>query len=211
MDGEAFVESIETGMATELNRLGSQKLLLALTGADLTEDAVLRVVVADVTAARELYETWAADGTESALVDAVTRAADRERDHFDRLDEVFDIDAESAAERPLIYETLAAYETPVERAGAGLVALPMIRTRTYNQVVGFFINEAAPGPTDLFRTLKAEMETATTDGVELLATLCDDESAWDRARMAAESTITTAYEDYATTLEAMGLDPRPIC
>ncbi|MFB6300212.1 MAG: rubrerythrin family protein [Halobacteriales archaeon] len=211
MDAPAFVETIETAMATELNRLGSQKLLLALTGADLERETILQVVVTDGIAARELYESWATGASTSAFVEAIRAAADREEDHLDRLEDEFDITTTPSFDRPPVYTHLQEYTTPIERTAGGLVALPMLRMRTYNQVVGFFINEAAPGPTDVFRDLKAETETAITDGAAVLAELCTDETDQERARSAAEATITAAYESYAETLEGMGLDPRPIC
>lgn len=211
MDGTGFVDRLESELTTEMNRYGSQKLLLALTAADLERDPVLQVAATEMTAAHELYEAWAADSSSSTVADAMAAAGDRQRTHRSRLSDELDFDPEMTDDRPPVYEALRECTTPIERTAAGLVALPMLRSRMYTQIIGFFINEAATRPTDLFREFKTETETAITDGESLLVELCGDDATWTTAETAATTTIETAYEDYAATLEGMGLDPRPIC
>jgi hypothetical protein len=80
--------------------------------------------------------------------------------------------------------------------------------RLYLQVVSFFVNEADERSADVAR----ELRTAASDldpAREALSALSEDERV--RARDAAVDAVGIAYEEYAETLAAMGLDPRPVC
>jgi hypothetical protein len=106
---------------------------------------------------------------------------------------------------------LRGLEGSIERVGAGLVGRPLVSTRSHTQVISFFVNEAETAMADLFRDLKSETNAELDRGLETLEVLCDGPEDWERARTPAEYVIQLAYDDYADTLEGMGLDPRPIC
>jgi hypothetical protein len=211
MDGPAFREAVTDATATELDRLGSNKLLVALTGADLTTEAVLRTAAHSEAAARETFRSWA-DEENPAAREAFERTAAREADHYERvLGALEDPDFEPAGgDGGPMHAYLRAREDTVERVAAGMVGRGLVSLRTHAQVVGFFVNEADPIRADLFRDLRAETEDTLERGLSLLETLCDDED-WERARMVAEYVVQVAYDDYADALGEMGLDPKPVC
>ena len=95
-----------------------------------------------------------------------------------------------------------------ERVGAGLVAVPLVLDRLYLQVVNFFVNEADERSADVVRDLRSdasELDSAR----EALAALDGDER--EHAREAAIDVVEVVYNEYAEALEAMGLDPKPVC
>ncbi|MFB6302458.1 MAG: rubrerythrin family protein [Haloferacaceae archaeon] len=211
MDGQAFRETVEDGMETELDRLGSNKLLVALTDADLTTAAVLRVAAHSEHAARETFRAWAADEDDPLAREAFEDAAEREAEHLERvLDALDDPDFDPADGGPM-HAYLREREGAVERVAAGMVGRGLVSVRTHGQVISFFVNEAEERRADLFRDLRAETRASLERGLDLLDALCDDEGDWKRARMVAEYVIQVAYDDYADALTDLGLDPRPIC
>ena len=78
-------------------------------------------------------------------------------------------------------------------------------------MINFFVNEADEPTADLFRDLRSETKALTDAGAELLDDVCETDGEWERARRAAEEVIEVAYQEYASTLEEMGLDPAPVC
>ncbi|WP_058366721.1 hypothetical protein [Haloparvum sedimenti] len=221
MDTEAFREAVETDARTELDRLGSNKLLLALTGAQLDEASVLSAAADAEASARDLFEAWADDEPNEEAREAFAAVAEREADHLERVREASPAaeDAENgeasdaAAEptRSAMHSSLRDREGTVERVAAGMVGRPLVSLRTHTQLVSFFVNEADAARADLFRDLKTDVEECLETGLDLLADLCDDEDAAERARAAAAETVEAAYEDYETALSGMGMDPKPIC
>jgi hypothetical protein len=218
MDGPSFREAVETACATELDRLGSNKLLVALTEAELTTPAVLSVAAASEAAASDTFAAWAADEVDEAARERFAAVAEREREHYERvLDSLRDTDPAAAdafdpGEDPgPVHGYLRAREETVPRLAAGTVGRGLVSLRTHAQVIGFFINEADERRADLFRDLRGETETAMEEGLALLETRCEREEDWDRARASAEYVVTLAYDGYADALRGMGVDPRPVC
>jgi len=222
MDGQELVDAVREGRATQLDRLGSDKYLIAATGADLEPAPVLRTLAETAASGRETFEPWAADATETAhrsVADAFEEVAARERDHFDRVvdslaalpDDSADASASIDASADPMHATLAAQDGTVARVAAGFVGRPLVADRTRLQVVNFFVNEADATRADLARDLRADAQSRLDEATALLDTVCGSERDWDRARAAAESVVGTAYEDYAETLESMGVDPKPVC
>ncbi|WP_460919942.1 rubrerythrin family protein [Salinarchaeum chitinilyticum] len=233
MDGESFRERVTEEKGTELDRLGSEKLLLALTEADLTEEAVLEAAAASEHAAQRTFEQWA-DAADDERSDREDDEGAGSKDHegvdsedAKRAQAVF---ADVAAQEAEHYERVAAHlpeefeppdggplhahlrqqEDPIARA-AGLVGRGLVSDRTHLQVISFFVNEGDSERADLFRDLRAETEESLEAGLELLEDLCADESDWEAAEGVASYTIQLAYDDYADALSGMGMDPKPIC
>lgn len=215
MDAAELRERIEAEKGTELDRLGSNKLLIALTGADLDGTSVLRAAAASERAARETFGAWADDEDDGAVSEAFRAVADQETEHFERVREslaALDEEADDDAAGPgPMHAYLRGREGAVERAAAGMVGRSLVSLRTHAQVIGFFVNEADEGRADLFRDLRAETKETLERGLALLDERCETDEDWERARMVAEYVVQVAYDDYADALTGMGLDPKPLC
>jgi hypothetical protein len=212
MDGETVVATVTDARATELHRLGSDKYLIAATGADLAEGPVLASVARTTTSGIETFESWA-DSADGLAAETLGAAADTERDHRRRLVErLADADA-AVPDDPgddAVHAALGVAETPVERAGA-LVGRGLVADRTRLQVVNFFINRGDSPGADFARELRSDANDQVESGADLLATVCDGEDDQTAARASAERVVAAAYDEYASALEAMGVDPRPVC
>ncbi|QZX98847.1 rubrerythrin family protein [Halobaculum rubrum] len=227
MDGEAFRERIESAKATELERLGSNKLLIALTDATLEPEAVLRAAADSEHAAHTTFAAWAddgpidreaaddgtADGDGEPAAELFEWLAERERDHRERvLDSLADLGVDhDPADGGTMHEYLRAREDPVERVAAGTVGRGLVSDRSHLQIVSFFVNEGDEARAGLFRDLRAETEEELERGLTLLEGACETEEDWERARMVAEYAIQIAYDDYADALAGMGIDVKPVC
>ncbi|MWG32915.1 ferritin family protein [Halomarina oriensis] len=209
MDASEFTDTLRTERATKLDRLGSDKALVATTNAQLDTTPVLAAAARSEARAAETFEAWAADTDDEAVREAFEAVAETEREHYervaDRLDEEVDDDADP------LHDHLRGLDAPVERVAAGMVARPLVASRSLLQAVNFFVNDADEPTANLFRDLRSETETMAEEGAELLETLCASEAEWDRAMDAATETVDVAYEAYADALEELGVDPRPVC
>jgi hypothetical protein len=194
-------EHVRESHATALDRLGSEKSLLALTEARLETEAVLEAAGAALASARATLSDWAADA-EGPVADALAAAAERLADAAGRVAD--SLDAALPGDSPFV--SLAA-ETDPGRAGAGLVGLGLVLDRLFLQCVSFFVNEADTTRADLFRDLRG-----VADGLlETAANLGLDGEAAEEAGEAAGAVVAAAYDAYVDRLEAMGFDPKPIC
>ena len=222
MDGDAFRERVESAKATELERLGSNKLLIALTDATLAPEAVLRVAADSEHAAHVTFAGWAADaaaddGDDADAGDAAAELFDwlagRERDHRERvLDSLADLGVDhDPVDGGTMHEYLRARDDAVERVAAGTVGRGLVSDRTHLQIVSFFVNEGDEARADLFRDLRTETEAELDRGLRLLEDVCEADEDWERARMVAEYVVQIAYDDYADALAGMGIDVKPVC
>lgn len=211
MDAAEFREVVEAEQGTELARLGSNKLLVALTGADLSTPTVLRTAAHSEYAARETFRAWAEDEDDPDARAAFESTAEREAEHYERVRAEIDDEAFEPADGGPMHAYLRERDGTVERVAAGMVGRGLVSVRTHAQVVSFFVNEADERRADLFRDLKAETADALDGGLDLLDDLAADEDDWGRARAVAEYTIQVAYDDYADALGELGVDPKPIC
>jgi hypothetical protein len=214
MDPASFRESVESAKATELNRLGSQKLLLALTDAELDRPTVMRVAADSENAARNTFEAWTTDENDPAAREAFAQVADEEADHYDRVLSAMADDTREGydpADGGTLHSYLRGRDDAVERVAAGLVGRGIVASKTHLQLISFFVNEQDETRANLFRELRAETEDRIDDGLALLADLCETDEDWARAQTVAEYVVQVAYDDYADSLEGMGLDPKPIC
>ena len=80
MDGETFLETVRESNATALDRLGSDKALVAATDAALERARVLETAAAAEARAAATFEAWADDDPDDRARAAFAEAADRERD-----------------------------------------------------------------------------------------------------------------------------------
>lgn len=207
----SFVESIEDARQTELQRLGSSKLLVALTGADLEPGTVLRAVGSRARSARGTFAGWAADEEPGGARALFEGAATLQAEAVERVGEPVGDEPDSGGMNgDAVREALGGLSGTVERAG-GLVGWALVTDRLYAQVVGFFVNRAATARADLFRELRDGVESVRVDAIDLLTALPGDGDDRERAGEAAESVVRAAYDDYAATLDGMGLDPKPVC
>lgn len=212
MDGAALLERVREDSETELNRLGSEKALLAATEARLEPDAVLVTAAAVLADARETVSAWhdaaqAGDAAET-LQTTAQRLADAHDDVVAELDDATDADTLAAVDVPFLSLTA---ESDIERVAVATVGLALVLDRLFLQSVSFFVNEADTARADRCRDLRGMTEDVLADGQDALDALCDDDADWDAAAAAATGTIEAAYEDYVSRLDAMGFDPKPIC
>lgn len=214
MDAAEFQRDLEASKDTELERLASSKLLVALTDADLTAERVLRIAADSERAAAETFGAWADDEPHDDARELFSNFRDQEREHCERVldllenedGEEYDHDATGGP----MHDRLRSLEETVPRLG-GLVGRALVTERTHLQVVSFFVNEGDERRAERFRELREETATQGERAAELLGTTRDGSDDWDRAAAAAEDVIDAAYDAYADSLEDLGLDPKPIC
>jgi hypothetical protein len=211
MDGTELVTAVRTDASTELGRLGSEKALIATTNAVLEREEVLAAAAASERRAAETFREWADDEEHDAARRAFAAVAETEESHLNRITERLDGEPGEDDQPDSLHEYLRDLTGTPERVGAGLVGRPLASERTLLQVINFFVNEADERTADLFRDLRSETAALTDEGAELLDDVCETDDEWERARRAAEGVIEVAYQQYASTLEGMGLDPAPVC
>ena len=211
MQPAEFQTAVEEATATELERLGSQQLLLALTNANLDRESVLAAAANAEHRARETFQQWADDESDEQVREAFEHEADREREHYERVTQLLDGTFELDDELDAMHEHLREIEDTIPRVAAGMVGRSLLGKRTHLQLVSFFVNEADEKTADVFRDLRSETEETLEAGLELLEDFCETDDDWTRAQEAAVLVIQVAYEEYAESLTSMGLDPKPIC
>jgi len=211
MDGDTLVETVRDRTATELDRLGSEKALVAATEARLDRERVLAATLAAERRAAATFEAWVDDEDDADARGAFERVAALERDHAERVAALLDDpDAVDADPDPL-HTYLRGLDATPERVAAGLIARPLVSSRSLLQVINFFVNEADESAADTIREFRSETDALVDDGAALLDDCCADGDDWDRAADAAAEAVAVAYEEYAETLRGMGVDPAPVC
>lgn len=206
MDARATIDAVRDATETERDRLGSDKALVAATGASLETDAVLEAAATREAGLASALAQWADEpsdgaGADGAVADAIDEAAAAAAERRDRIDA-------DAGEPDALSVHLESVEVTADRVGAGLVAAPLVADRFYLQVVNFFVNEADGGRADLARELRSDASSLDRAETALDALSASER---DAAASAAIEAVEVAYDDYAETLDAMGLDPKPIC
>lgn len=210
MDGTELVETVRSATATELDRLGSEKALVAATDARLETDAVLEAAAGTEALARDTFRAWADDEGDERAREAFAAVAATEADHHAAV--VAELDAEPDVPEPdALHEHLRGLEGTAERVGAGLVGRSLASERSLLQFVNYFVNEGDAGRADLFRGFRGDTADLVDRGAALLDGVCETDDEWAAARAAAERAIELAYGEYASSLEEMGVDPKPVC
>lgn len=209
MDGSTLLDNVRTGMETELNRLGSEKSLLAATEARLEPDPVLVTAATTLQTARDTLDGWANDATDDTAADTLRATADRLDDALHTVTAQLEGDGDDIGVLEAPFLSLDA-DGDVERVAAGTIGVPLVLDRLFLQAVSFFVNEADSGRADLFRDLREATDEMLASGTDALDGLCAD-GGWERAETSAQAVIEAAYDDYVGRLDAMGFDPKPIC
>ncbi|MBO4247961.1 rubrerythrin family protein [Halomicrobium sp. IBSBa] len=196
MDAQEFVDTISSENKTALSRLGSSKALYALTGGEMDEGPILAGAADRAHYAFETVDGWEGDAFETA--------ADTAREHYETIvDEHGD---HEPGERPAMFETLAEQDETAARLG-GLVGWTLVAKKTFEQLTGFFVGQADPQTSQVFRDLGGDIEELRQAALDALA----EDGDWDAAETAASAVVQAAYEDYFETLEALGVNPKPVC
>lgn len=211
MEADDLVTSVKEARRSELDRLGSDRRLLALTGADLTEDRVLAAATRGERAARETFEVWAKGASDKDLASAYREIAETEAEHAERLQAERDENGVSDASADGLHQFLRELEHPAAQVGAGLIGRPLVGSQTQLQFVNFFLNEADTRRADLFRSLRTDTQEQLEIGRELLPSVCSTSSDWQRAEEAALEAIDIVYAEYAEELNELGINPKSIC
>lgn len=210
MDGRALSEAVEAAKQSQLDRLGSSKYLIALTDATLKEETILEAVAVSEYLARETFEGYAGAETDSAARAAFEAVAEQEAEHYDRV-----CDRLGARPEPdhagAVHGYLREREDAVARVAGGLVGRPLVSLRAHTQVVSFYVNEADHAGAELFRDLKDETAAELDRGVDALDEVCESDEDWERARATAEYVVQLAYDEYADSLETLGVNPKSTC
>lgn len=207
MDGQQFLDRVRENERTALERLGSDKALLAATGADLDTETVLRVLAATELFHADAFRRWAEVTDDDRTGNAFESAADTAGDHADRLD----ADLGAVPDESGVETGVGGQDGDVARAGAGLVGASLVLDRILLQAVNFFVNEADERRATLVRDVRSAANDRRDVGLALLAESCESDDEWERAATAAEDAVAAAYDDYVTTLEGLGIDPKPVC
>jgi len=210
MNASDLQAAVETAKATELDRLGSSKLLIALTDAELDRESVLRAAATSELAARETFATWAAEESHAAAADLFADVADQEQRHYERVADLLGEDVEPPGSGPM-HGYLRDREGAIERLAGGLLGRTLVSDRTHVQVISFFVNEADETAANVFRDLRTETADAQDRGLELLDSVCETDEEWETAEAVANYVVQLAYDDYTDVLVGMGVEPKPIC
>jgi len=198
-----IVERVRESKATELDRLGSSKAVLALTGADLDTLTVLRAAAAGEARAAETFDDWAGNEADEAARGHWKRVAEQEREHAERVASAAEGELTVESGTDALHEYLRELMETDERVG-GFVGRCLVADATLLQLVNFFVNESEEAHAELFRELRAE----TADSLEAAESLVDEESV---AVSAAEKAIAVSYDAYADSLSEIGIDAKPVC
>lgn len=209
-DSEAFVDAVSEANQTELSRLGSSKSLYAETGGEIDTEPVLEATAHAEHAAWQTFERWAADESNESVQEFFERVSAQERDHFERVTDQLGSEVDPSGPVPALHEYLRERTETVERLGA-FVGRALASKRSKAQVVGFFVGNADPQTAELFREFGDEVDDQLSQAATLLEEFSVDGEAEGRARAAASGAIEAAYDEYVTTLESMGVNPKPVC
>ncbi|AQL42333.1 hypothetical protein BV210_06230 [Halorientalis sp. IM1011] len=207
MDEQGFLDRVRENERTALERLGSDKALLAATGAELDTDTVLGVLAATELFHADTVQRWAEATDDDRAVDAFGSAAETASDHADRLA----ADLDEVPDGSGVETGVGGQDGDVERAAAGLVGASLVLDRTLLQAVSFFVNEADARRADLIREVRSGVDDRRDAGLALLDDICETDDECERAATAAEEAIAAAYEEYVERLDRLGIDPKPVC
>jgi hypothetical protein len=210
---ETVTEQVRAAAGTELDRLAGDKLLLAATGATLEDAAVLGALRRALRTAADASAAWAGDAPDP-VADALAEAGEG----FEAAQGVLDDDggepgAEGANEGSDAPSSLDLGDpaTPLERAGACCVGAPLVLDGLALQGVSHFVNEADAAEADRARAARSEIDAAREDATATLVAACAGEDDTEAVVAGAVGAVEASYEDFATEIEAMGLDPKPVC
>lgn len=195
--------------ATELSRLGSSKSLYAATGGEMETEAVLRAAADTITAAADVLEDWADREADADAADAYEATAGEARDHAETvLAELDGYDPDPSDEG--LAGHLAGVEGTAARAGAFL-GYVLVTDEATSQYVGYFVGNADPQTASVFRGIREDVDAQEEQALDLLDAVCETDEDYEAAEAAALGAVQAAYDEHVGTLEALGVDPKPVC
>jgi hypothetical protein len=209
MDASELHESVREDNDTALSRLGSSKSLYAATGGEMEAGSVLEAAADAEHEAAETFQAWADSEDDPDARDAFETTASEERDHAEAVLGELD-EYEPGSEPSAMQQYLRGLDSAVERAG-GLLGRILATEKSKEQLTGFFVGQADPQTAQLFRDLKGDLDDQRDRALALLDSVCADDADWDAAKDAADAAIQAAYDEYTEQLEAMGVNPKPVC
>ncbi len=195
----AIADRVEVECETELSRLGSEKLLLAATEADIRSDTVAGAVAGTADEAAAQLESWADSALDDDAAALLTEAATAYRTVSETTLETWP----EAAGESLI--ELDGPDGDWEWVGAGLVGVGLVMDRLLLQAISYHVNEANAGAADMLREVREDVG-GLVDRPDSV-----DDSDDEAAVAGAVAVVAAAYDRYETRLDEMGLDPKPLC
>jgi len=204
MDATDFVDAVREDNKTELSRLGSSKSLYADTEGDLEAETVLSAAADAAHHATEVFEEWADDDVAGVFA----AAADSERNHYESI--VGELDAHDPGDAPAVVEAMGGFEATLDRLG-GAVGWTLVAGAKASQCSGYFTGQADPQTASLFRGFGDDYEATRKAALDALESVCASDADWESAQAATAATIGAAYDEYFETLEALGVNPKPVC
>lgn len=196
MDTDEFADSVRDDHKTALSRLGSSKALYAITEGEMDEEHVLTGAADRAHFAAETLGAWEGEPFETV--------ANTASDHYATITDK--LDDHDPGEQPALFDALAGQEDTAARLG-GLVAWTLVAKKTFEQLTGYFVGQADPQTSQVFRDLGGDVEDLRTSALDALA----EDGDWDTAEAAAGEVVQAAYDDYFETLEDLGVNPKPVC
>jgi len=197
MDTDDFVDTVSSENETALSRLGSSKALYAITEGEMEEDVVLASAATTVHHVAETVGDW--DG------EVFVAAGETAGEQYETI--TGKLDSHEPGERSAALATLSEQDGPAARLG-GFVGWTLVAKKTFEQLTGFFVGQADPQTSQVFREMGSDVEDLREQALDALAD-ADDRGA---AEAAATAVVQAAYEDdYVATLEALGVNPKNVC
>ncbi len=209
MNASELHDSVREDNETALSRLGSSKSLYAATGGEMEAGPVLEAAADAEHAAAETFQAWADSEDDADAREAFEATASEERDHYEAVVGELD-DYEATADAGAMQQYLRGLDSTVERAG-GLLGRILATEKSKEQLTGFFVGQADPQTAQLFRDLKGDLGDQRDRALAVLDSVCETDADWDAAKAAADAAIQAAYDEYTEQLEAMGVNPKPVC
>ena len=202
MDATDLVDAVEADYQTELSRLGSSKSIYADTGGDLNPDRVLGAMADATHHAGATLAAWAESGDAD---DVFADAADRLETQYAAIPG--ELDGHEPGDEPVAVAEMGAADDLASRYGA-LVGWSLVAQRKAGQVTGYFTGQADPQTAGLVREFGEDFEAVRAAALEAIAAQSLDAAA---AATAAGDVVEAAYDEYVATLEAQGVNPKPVC
>ena len=206
MNGQTLVDRVREAKRTELDRLASDKALIAATEATLESAAVLGTIAATERSLETLYDDWAEEALNGEATETFAAAADAASENADRLEGERDGEGQGAA-----LTTGTEFEDTVAAVAGGLVGQSLVLDGVLLQSINFFVNEADERRADVLRDVRTSNNSRISDGSVLLNSLCTSDEEWSRAETVATDVVEAAYGEYVERLGEMGIDPKPVC
>ena len=208
-EASSFISTVEETNKTALSRLGSSRSLYAATAGDIDTEPVLIALVEAEHAAVQTFSDWAETESHPIARNLWEDLAAVEEQHLEVAQQLLAASHQPGNE-PALHTYLRNLTSPESRVG-GLIGRILASQRSKDQLIGYFIGAADPQTTDVIRSFRADLDEQFTDATEAIESICTDDEAWVEAETAATGAIQATYEEYVEQLEALGVNPKPVC